>query len=78
MLSDEESEEMETFCWGMCKHNRISRLPFPQDRILKIVHTSEHEQASISKVWFVPVPDQPLSSNRYYVIKAGGYQKGYA
>ncbi|CDP03441.1 unnamed protein product [Coffea canephora] len=78
VVSDEESEEMDTFCWGICKSNRIKRLPFPQDRILNIVHTSEHEQSRVSKVWFIPVPDQPLSSNRYYAIKAGGYHKGQA
>ncbi|KAL3526667.1 hypothetical protein ACH5RR_011323 [Cinchona calisaya] len=78
VVSDEESEEMDTCCWGICKNSRISRLPFPQDRILKVVHKSEHEQASVLKAWFIPVPGQPLSSNRYYVIKARGFHKGRA
>ncbi|CAI9109969.1 OLC1v1009918C1 [Oldenlandia corymbosa var. corymbosa] len=79
VISDEESEEMDTFCWGICKNDRINRLPFPQDRFLKIVHTQDRDQeASISKVWLLPVPDQPLSSNRYYVISAKGYHKGKA
>lgn len=78
VVSDEESEEMDTFCWGFCKNSRVRRLPFPQDRILKVVHTPQHEEPTVSKVWFIPVPGKPLSSNRYYVIKASGYHKGRA
>lgn len=77
VVTDEESEEMDTFCFGMCKNNKISRLPFPQDRILKVVHTSEHQESHVTKVWFLPVPGQPLSSHRYFVIQAKGRHKGY-
>lgn len=77
VATDEESEEMDTFCCGMCKNNKISRLPFPQDRILKVVHTSEHQESHVTKVWFLPVPGQPLSSHRYFVIQAKGRHKGY-
>lgn len=77
VISDEESEAMDSYCCGLWKSDRIKKLPFPQDRILKIVHSSSHEEASVTKVWLVPVLDMPLSSNRYYVIKAKGRCKGY-
>lgn len=69
---------MDTSCCGMCKNNKISRLPFPQDRILKVVHTSGHQESDVTKVWFLPVPEQPLSSNRYFIILAKGRHKGKA
>lgn len=78
VISDEESEVMDSFCCGMWKNDRIKRLPFPSDKILQVVHPSLHEEAAtVTKVWFVPVLDQPLSSNRYYIIKAKGRRKGY-
>ncbi|XP_059651103.1 uncharacterized protein LOC132298750 [Cornus florida] len=77
VVRDEESEAQDTFCWGVLKTKRVTKLPFPQDQILKVVHSSEHEgQTSVTKVWFIPVLDQPLSSNRYYVIRAKGKYKG--
>ncbi|KAL7232111.1 hypothetical protein ACSBR2_010182 [Camellia fascicularis] len=76
VFTDEEAEAQETCCWGVCKNKRITNLPFPQDKILKVVHSSEHEEPSVTEVWFIPVLDQPLSSNRYYVIKARGKYKG--
>ncbi|KAI3452144.1 hypothetical protein Pfo_008809 [Paulownia fortunei] len=69
---------MDSFCCGMWKNDRIKRLPFPSDKILQVVHSSLHEEASVTKVWFIPVLDRPLSSNRYYVIKAKGRHKGQA
>ncbi|KAK6129086.1 hypothetical protein DH2020_037159 [Rehmannia glutinosa] len=78
VVSDEESETMDSFCCGIWKNDRIKRLPFPSDTILQVVHSSLHEEASVTYVWFVPVLDRPLSSNRYYVIKAKGRHKGQA
>ncbi|KAL2552157.1 hypothetical protein Fot_05776 [Forsythia ovata] len=78
VVSDEKSGGMGFSCYGICRNNRIKRLPFPQDRILKVVNASVHEDVSITKVWFIPVVGQPLSSNRYYVIKAKGRHKGQA
>ncbi|KAF5194582.1 Duf1262 family protein [Thalictrum thalictroides] len=40
--------------------------------------SGEHSRVQRDKVWFIPVPDQPLSSNRYYVIIAEGKYKGQA
>ncbi|KAG9153746.1 hypothetical protein Leryth_005877 [Lithospermum erythrorhizon] len=79
VVTDEESEELDTSCFGLVKSNSVNSLPFPQDRILKIVHTLQFKEGSnVSKVWFIPVVDQPLSSNRYYIIKASGEHKGKA
>lgn len=78
VVSDEESEGIDLSCYGIFRSNRIKRFPFPQDRILKVVNASVHEDVSIKKVWFIPVIDQPLSSNRYYVIQAKGKHKGQA
>ena len=78
VTTDEEAEAEDTCCWRLCRHKKVKMLPFPQDKIFRITHLSEYQQISDTKVWFVPVPDQPLSSNRYYVIRAKGRYKGYA
>lgn len=78
VITDEEAEAQETYCWGIRKSRRVKKLPFPQDKILSVVHSSDHEETIVKKAWFIPVLDQPLSSNCYYVIKAKGSQKGQA
>ncbi|CAO2201713.1 unnamed protein product [Urochloa humidicola] len=50
---------------------RVMGLPFPQNRVLEV----EHGEAGEAVV-FVPVPDQPLASNRYYAVIAKGGHKG--
>ncbi|XP_073152486.1 uncharacterized protein [Henckelia pumila] len=75
---DQESDTMDFSCFGICKNDKIKTLPFPQDRMLQVVHSSSHEESSVTKVWFVPVLDRPLSSNRYYVFKVKGRRKGQA
>ncbi|RCV31032.1 LOW QUALITY PROTEIN: hypothetical protein SETIT_6G143800v2 [Setaria italica] len=69
----------ETRFWGLLPDRRVRELPFPQDRVLKVRYTvgagenrSTHEEAVV----FVPVPDQPLASNRYYAVIAKGKRKG--
>lgn len=78
VVTDEESEAMDSFCCGIWRNHKINRLPFPSDRVLQVVHSSLQEEGGVIKAWFVPVLDQPLSSNRYYVIKAKGRRKGYS
>lgn len=80
VITDEEADARETNCWGVCRSRRIKKLPFPQDKILSVVYSSDHDQETVvkTKAWFIPVLDQPLSSNCYYVIKAKGSRKGYA
>ncbi|KAF8364818.1 hypothetical protein HHK36_033204 [Tetracentron sinense] len=78
---DEESEAEDTCCWGAWKNTRVRKLPFPQNKILTVVHSSgSEEDGSVDqdKVLFIPVLDLPLSSNRYYVIRAKGRYKGQA
>lgn len=76
VITDEEAESKDTSCWGLCKRGKVKKLPFPQDKILTIVYTSDYQEATTTKVWFIPVLDQPLSSNCYYVIRANGRHKG--
>lgn len=77
VITDEEAEDEDTCCWRICRRKNVKRLPFPQDKMFSVFHPSENEQASSVKVWFLPVPDHALSSNRYYVIRAKGRHKGY-
>ncbi|KAH7532838.1 hypothetical protein FEM48_Zijuj04G0064900 [Ziziphus jujuba var. spinosa] len=81
VLTDEEADAQDILCWascGICKRKKVKKLPFPQDKILSVIYTSEYHETSITKVWFLPVPYQPLSSNCYYVIRAKGRHKGKA
>ncbi|EEF30906.1 conserved hypothetical protein [Ricinus communis] len=78
VITDEEAEAHDTYCFGACKKKRVQKLPFPQDKILNVVHFSDYKETLVKKVWFLPVLDQSLSSNCYYVIKAKGRFKGQA
>ncbi|KAL5582026.1 hypothetical protein UlMin_014468 [Ulmus minor] len=81
VITDEDADFQDALCWcsfGTCKRKKVKRLPFPQDKILSVVYTSELHETTTTKVWFIPVPDQPLSSNCYYVIRAKGRHKGKA
>ncbi|MBA0846014.1 hypothetical protein Goarm_022513 [Gossypium armourianum] len=78
VITDEEAEEQDTFCFGAIKRKAVEKLPFPQDKMLNVVHSSDVEETMVTRVWFIPVLDQPLSSNHYYVIRAKGRYKGLA
>lgn len=80
VLTDEEADSQDTLCWiscGICKRKRVKKLPFPQDKILSVIYTSEYNETYTTKVWFLPVPGKPLSSNCYFVVRAKGRHKGY-
>ncbi|XP_061340731.1 uncharacterized protein LOC133287185 [Gastrolobium bilobum] len=67
-------EEAQTYsCFGLCKDDSITDLPFPQNKNLTINYGSDDEESL-----FVPVLNQPLSSNRYYVIRRKGKHRGQA
>ncbi|KAL6596171.1 hypothetical protein ACP70R_047535 [Stipagrostis hirtigluma subsp. patula] len=67
--ADDDAEGYEAFCGGYA--TRVWELPFPQNRVLKVQDGDGGEA-----VLFVPVPDQPLASNRYYAVIATGTHKG--
>ncbi|XP_025821913.1 uncharacterized protein LOC112897734 [Panicum hallii] len=77
--ADDDGDDGETCCWGTCGGTRVRDLPFPQNRVLTVRYTEQHGESSTTyadAVVFVPVPDQPLASNRYYPIIATGRHKG--
>ncbi|XP_074287341.1 uncharacterized protein LOC141612460 [Silene latifolia] len=78
VMTDEATEEQDAYCWGICDYKNIKTLPFPQNKLLSIVHQSEFRKASLTKVWFLPVLGHPLSAHRYYIIRAKGQHKGKA
>ncbi|KAF5194579.1 Duf1262 family protein [Thalictrum thalictroides] len=81
VITDEETEAQDTCCWGTCNDKRVRDLPFPQNKLVNVVYTTttgEQTNVERDKVWFIPVIDQPLSSNRYYVVRAKGKYKGQA
>ncbi|OVA06428.1 Protein of unknown function DUF1262 [Macleaya cordata] len=81
VITDEETEAEDTYCWGTCKDTNVRKLPLPQNKIVNVIYTSgngEHRRTERKKVWFIPVLDQPLSANQYYVIRATGEHRGQA
>ncbi|KAF3430976.1 hypothetical protein FNV43_RR25706 [Rhamnella rubrinervis] len=83
VLFDEESET--TTCFGLCKETSIRDLPFPQNKDLIISHTitrasdtGPQKSTDYDYVVLIPVLNQPLSSNRYYVMRRRGRHKGEA
>eukprot|EP00253_Pinus_taeda_P013509 PITA_13509 len=67
VLQGNEEEEED----NLLGRRRVRKLPFPQDRCLQIMGSKEE-----SRMYFIPVLGQPISSNRYYVVRAGGMDKG--
>ncbi|XP_010681353.2 uncharacterized protein LOC104896316 [Beta vulgaris subsp. vulgaris] len=81
VIQDEESTP--TSCFGLCKDPSINDLPFPQNKRLSIeFEVPMQDQAasyhSYDEVYLIPIINQPLSSHRYYAIKANGKRKGEA
>ncbi|KAF8701970.1 hypothetical protein HU200_033304 [Digitaria exilis] len=64
---DDEDGEMSCFS----PTGRVLGLPFPQNRVLTVEHGDDSEHFV-----FVPIPDQPLASNRYYILVPSGKNKG--
>ncbi|XP_041007522.1 uncharacterized protein LOC121252101 [Juglans microcarpa x Juglans regia] len=73
---DTALETEETCCWGLCDSNEVKNLPFPQNKTLVVSHSDDEHP--IYELLFIPVLDEPLSSNGYYVIHAKGSSKGQA
>ncbi|XP_054822839.1 uncharacterized protein LOC129321182 [Prosopis cineraria] len=70
VISDEEAESG----FGIRRDDRIRNLPFPQNKDLTVFGTDE----STNRVMFIPVLNQPLSANRYYVVFTQGWEEGEA
>ncbi|ONK69429.1 uncharacterized protein A4U43_C05F22800 [Asparagus officinalis] len=82
VVNDEQTtEKRAACCWGLFNTYRLHDLPFPQNKMIEVRYTTRlglSHQTYSDDVFFVPVIDQPLSSNRYYVIRAHGKGKGKA
>lgn len=83
IIQDEEAEP--TCCFGLFKSDQVKDLPFPQNKNLRVSYTTSRgagnnrmNHTSINRVIFIPVLNQPLSSNQHYVIERRGRHKGYA
>ncbi|KFK43606.1 hypothetical protein AALP_AA1G148300 [Arabis alpina] len=79
IIQDEESKP--TCCFGSCYEAGLKGLPFPQNAKLTVNYTITVNNVTIvyrDPVVFIPVLDQPLSSNRYYAIKRSGKHSGEA
>ncbi|KAL0001083.1 hypothetical protein SO802_014864 [Lithocarpus litseifolius] len=59
VIQDEEAEEYT--CCG--KSDKIKDLPFPQNKNLKLTYDDDSFYANL-----IPVLNQPLSSNHYYIV----------
>ncbi|XP_061340753.1 uncharacterized protein LOC133287201 [Gastrolobium bilobum] len=71
-------EPQHYICFGLCEDPNIRHLPFPQDKNLTIKYSRDNQNIHRDKVLFIPVLNQPLSSNRYYVIRRQGKHQGQA
>ncbi|CAL9214857.1 unnamed protein product [Arabidopsis halleri] len=79
IIQDEESKP--TCCFGSCYESGLKGLPFPQNAKLTVSYSITVNNVTTAyrdPVIFIPVLDQPLSSNRYYAIKRSGKHSGEA
>ncbi|CAH8388860.1 unnamed protein product [Eruca vesicaria subsp. sativa] len=79
VIQDEESKP--TCCFGSCYDGELKGLPFPQNAKLTVTYRTgggNNRRSYHDPVLFIPVPGQPLSLNRYYVIKRRGKHSGEA
>ncbi|CAN6901983.1 unnamed protein product [Brassica oleracea] len=75
VIQDEESRPLS--CFGLCYGQDLKGLPFPQNAKLTVSY-SDGDDSYHDPVLFIPVLDQPLSSNCYYVIIRRGKHSGEA
>lgn len=78
----EENAELRSSRWcGLFKKKEsVKTAPFPQNKILQLTHSAEAGEFEYSESVYavmIPVLNQPLSSNQYYIINARGNRKGY-
>ncbi|XP_054823264.1 uncharacterized protein LOC129321510 [Prosopis cineraria] len=78
VLQDEEAESY--CCFGLWKKG-VCDLPFPQNKNLTVTYTVYIGTSFVvlsDGVMFIPVLNEPLSSNLYYVIRRKGKHQGEA
>lgn len=79
VIQDEDLES--TSCLGMGGCHEVEDLPFPQNLNLELFYRSGislNRTTHYHHVAFIPVLNQPLSSNKYYVINLSGKERGKA
>ncbi|KAL2349042.1 hypothetical protein Fmac_003042 [Flemingia macrophylla] len=79
VIQDEDSEQ--TSCFGMGGWHEVEQLPFPQNLNLELFYRSGislNRTTHYHHVAFIPVLNQPLSSNKYYVIHLNEKKRGEA
>uniref|UniRef100_A0A0E0LUY5 Uncharacterized protein n=1 Tax=Oryza punctata TaxID=4537 RepID=A0A0E0LUY5_ORYPU len=79
VVEDEAAVERATRWWGLWVDREVYGLPFPQSRKLKVEYTTSRNHRTHTDrddVVFVPVVGQPLSSGRYYAVRATGRHAG--
>ncbi|RYR79788.1 hypothetical protein Ahy_A01g004598 isoform C [Arachis hypogaea] len=77
VLQDEAAQSYGFF--GLVKDRNINHFPFPQSKNLTVnTDRAEGSTRDNHEVMFIPVLNQPLSSNRYYVIWRKGKHQGEA
>ncbi|KAL1357411.1 hypothetical protein HN51_009325 [Arachis hypogaea] len=80
VIQDEKDLET-TSCFGLGKYHEVKDLPFPQNMSLELFYRSGislNRATHYHHVVFIPVLNQPLSSNKYYVIHHNGKHRGEA
>jgi len=79
VIEDAEAAAQATRWWGMVWTSRLFDTPFPQNRMIKVRYSTgsgNNRHTYRDDAYFIPVINQPLSSNRYYVVKAHGKHAG--
>ncbi|KAJ6670678.1 hypothetical protein OIU85_014533 [Salix viminalis] len=75
IIQDEEDDL--TCCFCLQNIDYVKDLPFPQNKNLTVTTRRTGNGNNLDdKVIFIPVLNQPLSSNRYYLIECQGKHKG--
>ncbi|CAN0929879.1 hypothetical protein LINGRAHAP2_LOCUS37316 [Linum grandiflorum] len=72
ILVIQDPEAQPTSWFGLLNSSKVKDLPFPQNQNLQVRYsyqTGGHTHVEVNDVVFIPALDQPLSANRYYIIK---------
>ncbi|XP_022149024.1 uncharacterized protein LOC111017544 [Momordica charantia] len=83
-----DEDEMVDFrcCFGLVNTKYVKRAveapPFPQNKMLQLSYSystngGKDNHTDYLRAMLIPVLNQPLSSNQYYVIQSTGKAKGY-